>query len=68
MWSTTNSDCPRVLGITDANVNDAQIGCTIAIETGATYVFDKGYCDYGWWRVAKAGPSSSQASPIWGSS
>lgn len=44
-----NSDCPRVLDITHANVNDAQIGRTIAIETGATYVFDKGYCHYGWW-------------------
>ena len=45
------ADCPRVLDITDANVNDAQIGRTIAIETGATYVFDKGYCHYGWWRA-----------------
>jgi putative transposase len=44
-----NSDCPRVLDITDANVNDAQIGRTITIEKGATYVFDKGYCHYGWW-------------------
>jgi len=44
-----NVDCPRILDITDANVNDAQIGRTIAIETGATYVFDKGYCHYGWW-------------------
>jgi len=48
-------DCPRLLGITDANVNDAQIGRTIAIEAGATYVFDKGYCHYGWWTaIAKA--------------
>lgn len=31
------ADCPRVLDITDANVNDAQIGRTIAIEAGATY-------------------------------
>jgi putative transposase len=44
-----NSDCPRILDITDANVNDAQIGRTICIKTGATYVFDKGYCHYGWW-------------------
>jgi IS4 transposase len=44
-----HSDCPRILGITDANVNDAQIGRTITIEAGATYVFDKGYCHYGWW-------------------
>jgi len=50
-----NSDCPRILDITDANVNDAQIGRTISIETGATYVFDKGYCHYGWWTaIAKA--------------
>ena len=44
-----DSDCPRVLDITDANVNDAQIGRTISLEKGATYVFDKGYCHYGWW-------------------
>lgn len=44
-----NSDCPRILDITDANVNDARVGRTIRIETGATYVFDKGYCHYGWW-------------------
>ena len=43
------ADAPRVLAITDANVNDAQIGRTIAIVPGATYVFDKGYCHYGWW-------------------
>ncbi len=50
-----NADCPRILGITDATVNDAQIGRTISIEKGATYVFDKGYCHYGWWTaIAKA--------------
>jgi IS4 transposase len=49
-----HSDCPRVLDITDANVNDAQIGRTISIETGATYVFDKGYCHYGWWTAIAA--------------
>ena len=50
-----NSDCPRVLAITDANVNDAQVGRTITIEEGATYVFDKGYCHYGWWAAIDAG-------------
>jgi len=50
-----NSDCPRVLAITDANVNDAQVGRTINIEEGATYVFDKGYCHYGWWAAIDAG-------------
>ena len=42
-------DCPRILDITDANVNDAQVGRTVTIEKGATYVFDKAYCHYGWW-------------------
>lgn len=50
------ADCPGILDITDANVNDAQIGRTITIEKGATYVFDKGYCHYGWWTaIAEAG-------------
>jgi putative transposase len=43
------SDAPQVLAITAANVNDAQIGRTIALEPERTYVFDKGYCHYGWW-------------------
>ena len=43
------ADCPSILNITDANVNDAQIGRTVTIEPGASYVFDKGYCHYGWW-------------------
>ena len=45
------ADHPRILDITHANINDAQIGRTIKIEAGATYVFDKGYCHYGWWRA-----------------
>jgi putative transposase len=44
-------DLPRILDITDANVNDAQIGREIEIERGLTYVFDKGYCHYGWWKT-----------------
>ncbi|WP_298104260.1 IS4 family transposase [Bradyrhizobium sp.] len=44
------TDSPRILGITNANVNDAPVGRTATIEAGATYVFDKGYCHYGWWR------------------
>ncbi|RWB50269.1 transposase, partial [Mesorhizobium sp.] len=34
--------------------NDAEIGRTITLETGATYVFDKGYCHYGWWTAIAA--------------
>jgi putative transposase len=43
-------DLPHILDITHANVNDAQIGRTVEPEPGLTYVFDKGYCHYGWWR------------------
>lgn len=51
------ADWPRILDITDANVNDAQIGRTIALEAGAVYVFDKGYCHYGWWTAIDAAGS-----------
>jgi len=47
-------DLPRILDITDANLNDAEIGRQIEIEPGLTYVFDKGYCHYGWWRAIQA--------------
>ena len=42
-------DLPRVIDITDANVNDAQIGRAIEIIPCASYVFDKGYVHYKWW-------------------
>jgi hypothetical protein len=32
-----------------ANINDIAEGVKLPIERGATYVFDKGYCDYNWW-------------------
>ena len=51
------ADYPRILDITHANVNDAQVGRTVAIEPGATYVFDKGYCHYGWWAAIDAAKS-----------
>jgi putative transposase len=35
--------------ITPVDVNDIDEGKRIAVERGATYVFDKGYCDYSWW-------------------
>jgi len=47
-------DLPRLIDITHANVNDAQIGRTVEAEPGLTYVFDKGYCHYGWWSAVHA--------------
>jgi len=35
--------------ITGQNVNDITEAHQLRIESGATYVFDRGYCDYNWW-------------------
>jgi IS4 transposase len=41
--------CPKAAAITPANVNDITFGRSLAIQPGKTYVFDKGYCHFGWW-------------------
>jgi putative transposase len=43
------ADIPRSVEITQATVNDVEIGRHTPIEAGATYVFDKGYCRFDWW-------------------
>jgi putative transposase len=45
-----NADCPRCVEITAATVNDVEIGREVEIEAGATYVFDRGYYHFGWWK------------------
>jgi len=45
-----NADCPRCVDVTPATVNDVEIGRQVEIEAGATYVFDKGYYHFGWWK------------------
>lgn len=42
---------PTYSHITAPNVNDIDDARTLAIESGATYVFDKGYCHYNWWHT-----------------
>ena len=44
------SATPVSVSITAPNVNDITAGKRIRLEAGATYVFDKAYCDYHWWR------------------
>jgi IS4 transposase len=43
------SDQPRRIAITPATVNDVEVGQEVPIEAGATYIYDKAYCHYGWW-------------------
>lgn len=50
------ADHPRRITITSSTVNDVEVGRDEPVETGATYVFDKAYCDYDWWsRIHEAG-------------
>lgn len=41
--------CPTYFSITPARVNDIVEAKKMPIAPGATYVFDKGYCDFAWW-------------------
>ena len=51
----SGSQLPVHFMITAANVNDETEGSKLALQAGATYVFDKGYCNYAWWeRIAQA--------------
>jgi len=50
------ADRPVRLEVTPATVNDVVVARQQPIEPGATYVFDKAFVDYGWWReLADAG-------------
>lgn len=40
---------PVFAKMTGAKTSDIKVGREIALESGATYVFDMGYCDYNWW-------------------
>jgi hypothetical protein len=44
-----DADQPLYLMVTASNINDITAAKAMPIESGATYVFDLGYYDYGWW-------------------
>ncbi len=44
-----NADQPVYFAVTTANVNDITAAKEMPIEAGATYAFDLGYYDFGWW-------------------
>jgi putative transposase len=49
-------DRPQRIAITPSTVNDVLMGEQVAIEAGAIYAFDKGYCSYTWWsKINQAG-------------
>lgn len=44
-----STHAPQYVSVSAPNVNDIEVARQLHIEPGATYVFDKGYCDYNWW-------------------
>ena len=51
-----DTQLPCEAEITASSVNDIEKGREVTLESGAKYVFDKGYCDYGWWwKIDQAG-------------
>src|SRR5512134_2347225 len=44
-----DADRPIYAAVSAANVNDITAAQAMPIAAGATYVFDLGYYDYGWW-------------------
>ena len=52
----TFTQAPQWQSMSAANVNDVEMAHQVALQAGAVYVFDKGYCDYNWWhRIHQAG-------------
>ena len=49
MYNLTEAT-PTYFTITGAKTNDIVEGKKMSITLGATYVFDKGYTDYNWWK------------------
>lgn len=44
-----DADRPIYAAVSAANATDISVARQMPIEAGATYVFDLGYYDYGWW-------------------
>lgn len=44
-----DADCPTYVAVTPQRINDITAAKAMPIQPGATYVFDLGYYDFGWW-------------------
>lgn len=49
---------PQWYSFSAANVNDVDQAAFVPLEPGALYVFDKGYCNYNWWKQIDAAGAS----------
>ena len=51
-----DADCPLYAALSGPKVNDISVAKEMPIDPAATYVFDLGYYDFGWWaRLDAAG-------------
>ena len=48
MYDLTN-EFPTYFEFTGSRTNDIEVAKTLDIQSGCTYVFDKGYMDFNWW-------------------
>ncbi len=44
------NDLPCSVQVTDSTVNDVIVGRQTKLQSGVTYVFDRGYYHFGWWQ------------------
>lgn len=44
------NDVVEYVEVGDANINDVTVAHQIPLQPHRIYVFDKGYCDYNWWK------------------
>ena len=49
LYDLTNT-VPTYFEFSGARTNDIEVGKKMDIQTGTTYVFDKGYMDFNWWK------------------
>lgn len=45
-----SEDFIEYVAVSHSNVNDLKIAHKLPIQSNRIYVFDKGYCDYKWWK------------------
>ena len=49
-----DADCPTYVAVTPQRINDITAAKAMPLQPGATYVFDLGYYDFGWWAALNA--------------
>lgn len=47
---TPGNAAPYLTEFSPANLNDIDVARTLPLDPKRRYVFDKGYCDYAWWK------------------